>query len=282
VDGLNRPHGLAFLDGYLYIANTDALVRVRLGADGLASGSPERIARYDGGSGHWTRTVIVGADGKLYVSIGSSCNVCVESQAERATVMRYDPDGSDAGIFARGLRNAVGLAVHPRTKQIWATTHERDNLRPEHENLPPEEIDILREGGDYGWPYCWGDRHPNPEFARDSTRCPATIPPALAMQAHSAPLGITFLQRATAFPSQYQGDALVAFHGSWNRSAPTGAKVVRIHVENGRPISYEDFVTGWQTSDGKRWGRPVDVLVNTDGTVLISDDQGGAIFRVYR
>mgnify|MGYP000103041920 CR=1 FL=1 len=214
----------------------------------------------------------------MYVSIGSSCNVCVEKDADRATVMRYDADGKNGRVFARGLRNAVGLAVHPGTRQLWATTHERDNLRPDHQDLPPEEIDILRDGADYGWPYCWGDRRPNPEFG-DRERCRTTVPPALAMQAHSAPLDITFLDRASMFPRDWRGDALVAFHGSWNRTVPTGAKVVRIRVRDGRPVSYEDFIVGFQAEDGTRWGRPAGLLVLKDGSVLVSDDQGGVIWR---
>ena len=142
-----------------------------------------------------------------------------------------------------------------------------------------EEINILSDGGDYGWPYCYGDRVPNPEY-HDAARCARTIPPALGMQAHSAPLGITFLDRATAFPSDYRGDALVAFHGSWNRSVPTGAKVVRVRIRNDKPVSVEDFITGWQPASGSRWGRPVDVLVASDGSVLVSYDSGGAIYRV--
>jgi glucose/arabinose dehydrogenase len=279
VSGLDRPHGLTFHDGWLYIANTGDLVRVRLDAAGKATGTPERVAQYSGGSGHWTRTVLFGADGGVYVSIGSSCNVCEEKNEDRAAVMRYDADGSNGRLFSRGLRNAVGMAVHPQTKQIWVTQNERDNLKPEHEDLPFEEINILTDGGDFGWPFCHGDRVPNPEYS-DQARCTRTIPPALKLQAHSAPLGISFLDRASKFPEAYRGDALVALHGSWNRDVPTGAKVIRVKIENGKPVSSEDFISGWQGSDGKRWGRPVDVLVGKDGAVLISDDQGGIIYRV--
>lgn len=281
VRDLNRPHGLAFHGGYLYVANTDGVVRVRLGPDGVAASEPERLNRYSGGGGHWTRSIVFGPDSAMYVSIGSSCNVCVERSRDRAAVMRYDADGRNGRLFASGLRNAVGMAVNPTTREVWVSQHERDNLRPEHQDLPPEEINILRDGGDYGWPYCWGDRVPNPEFD-DAQRCARTIPPALKMQAHSAPLGLTFLDRATSFPEEYRGDALVAFHGSWNRDQATGAKVVRVRVRDGRPVSYDDFVTGWQTADGRRWGRPVDVLVYKDGSVLVSDDAGGAVYRVYR
>jgi glucose/arabinose dehydrogenase len=281
VSGLDRPHGLAFHGGYLYIANTDGVVRVKVGANGAAAGAPERVNSYSGGGGHWSRSIVFGADSAMYVSIGSTCNICEEKSPDRAAVMRYDEDGKNGRVFSSGLRNAVGIAVHPTTKQIWVTQNERDNIEPDHEDLPPEEINILQDGGNYGWPYCYGDRIPSPEPAfHDPARCRQTIPPALAMQAHSAPLGITFLDRATMFPSDWRGDALVAFHGSWNRSVPTGAKVVRVRIRDGRPVAYEDFITGWQGPNGRRWGRPVDVLVHTDGSLLISDDAAGAIYRV--
>jgi len=278
--GLDLPHGLAFHDGALYVATHEAVLRLVLDADGRATGTPAVVARYSGGGGHRTRTVVFGADGGMYVSIGSSCNLCVETDSDRATILRFDPDGSHGRVYARGLRNAVGLAVQPGTGALWATQNERDNLPPDHEDLPPDELNIVRDGGDYGWPYCYGDRIPNPEYRDSTRRCASTIPPALAFQAHSAALGITFLDRAMAFPATWRGDALVAFHGSWDRTIPTGAKVVRVHVDGGVPTSYSDFVTGWQRHDGSRWGRPVDVLVAADGAVLISDDGAGMIYRV--
>lgn len=282
VRDLDRPHGMAFRDGALYVATTGAVMRVALDpTTARASGRPAVVARYSAGGGHWTRTVLFGPDGGMYVSIGSSCNLCEERTPDRAAVMRFDPDGRNGRVYSSGLRNAVGMAVHPETGDIWVTQHERDNLRPDHQNLPFEEINILRDGAHFGWPYCHGDRIPNPEFD-DAARCASTIPPAFTMQAHSAPLGITFLQQATAFPAAYRGDALVAYHGSWNRDIPTGAKVVRLRVEGGRPVGVEDFLVGWQDERGRRWGRPVDVLVAGDGAVLVSDDQGGIIYRVDR
>lgn len=283
LSGLNRPHGLAFHGGQLYIANTDAVVRVSIGADGKVTGTPERVATYSGGGGHWSRSIAFGADSALYVAIGSTCNMCIEGTPDRAAVMRYDLNGGNGRVYSSGLRNAVGIATHPVTKQIWVTQNERDNIQPDHEDLPPEEINILQDGGDYGWPYCYGNRVPSPDRQfNDPARCARTIPPALEMQAHSAPLGITFLDRATMFPPEWREDAIVAFHGSWNRTVPTGAKLVRVRIRNGTPVSYEDFITGWQGANGRRWGRPVDVMVYHDGSLLISDDAAGAIYRVAR
>jgi glucose/arabinose dehydrogenase len=280
VTGMNQPHGLAFHKGALYVASTDGVVRVTLGADGTGT-SNAYVNRYSGGGGHWTRTIVFGADSAMYVAIGSTCNICVESSSDRAAVLRFNEDGSGKRVFASGLRNAVGLAVEPSTGVLWASQNERDELKPSHEDLPPEEINILADGADYGWPYCYGDRVPNPEFA-NAARCATTTPPALKLQAHSAPLGITFLSKATQLPEEYRGDLLVAYHGSWNRDTPTGAKVVRVHVSGGKPVSVEDFVSGWQNASGTRWGRPVDVVVAADGSVLISDDANGAIYRLSR
>ena len=277
LSGLDEPHGMAFLGGAFYVAETGALKRFAMLPNGRPGGPGVVVTTYPGHSGHSTRTVIVGPDSLLYVSVGSRCNICEGDTPARASVLQVQPNGG-ARPYSTGLRNAVGLAVNPATRAIWVTTHERDNLG---DDRPPEEIDILQDGGDFGWPYCWGDRQPNPEYNKPG-RCETTIPPALMMQAHSAPLGITFLKGATQLRAEYQSDALVAFHGSWNRSVPTGAKVVRIRIVDGKPVSYEDFVRGWQDARGNRWGRPADVLVIKDGSVLISDDMGNAIYRVHR
>lgn len=276
--GLDRPHGMAFHKGKFYVANTGGVVRYTLTGN-IPSGAPEQLNRYDAGKNHWTRSILFGADNRMYISIGSSCNICVETSQDRAAVMVYDENGQNGRLYSSGLRNAVGLALNPATKAIWVTQHERDNLKPNHQDLPTEELNILSAGKDYGWPYCHGPKIPNPEF-NDQARCNATEAPALRMQAHSAPLGMTFLDKATAFPTDWRSDALVAFHGSWNRDTPTGAKVVRVRVRNGKPVSYEDFITGWQGDTGARWGRPVDFAVLRDGSVLVSDDSGGSIFRV--
>jgi glucose/arabinose dehydrogenase len=280
VRGLDGPHGMAWRGDWLYIANMGAVVRVRI-QNGKAVTAPEVLATYSGNGGHSTRSIVFGADSGMYISIGSSCNLCVETAPDRAAVMRYDLDGKGGRVYSRGLRNAVGMALHPVTKEIWVSQNERDNLPPNHEDLPPEEINILQDGGDYGWPYCYGDRIPNPEY-HDQARCDRIIAPALKMQAHSAPLGMTFLANATQFPAEMRGDLLLAFHGSWNRDVPTGAKVVRIRVVNNRPVSAEDFLWGFQRPNGSRWGRPADVAVWKDGSVLVAEDLGGGIYRISR
>jgi glucose/arabinose dehydrogenase len=279
--GLNEPHGMAFHKRYFYVANNDGVVRFGLDARGVPTGSPVYVNHYGGGSGHSTRTIVFGPDSAMYVSDGSSCNVCVERDSTRATVMRFDENGANGRIFASGLRNAVGVAVDPATKRIWVTVNERDNLEPDHQNLPPDKINIIQAGGFYGWPYCWGDRNASPEF-HDASKCASMTVPALNVQAHSALLGITFLDRATVLPPAMRGDALVASHGSWNRDVPTGDKIIRVHIANGQPQSYDDFITGWQRPDGSRWGRVADVMVGADGSLLITDDQLGAVYRVYR
>jgi len=282
VDGLHGPAGLAFHKGFLYIANEDGVVRAKLDAQGKLVGSVVQVNTLPSGGGHSTRTIAFGADSAMYVSVGSSCNLCVESDSERATVVRFNEDGSNGRVFSRGLRNAVGLALNPQTQKLWVSQNERDNIAPDHQDLPPEELNILQDGKDFGWPYCYslhGKPVPNPEY-NDAGRCATTVSAALEMQAHSAPLGMTFLDKATMLPAEYRGDLLVAFHGSWNRNTPTGAKVVRVHISGGLPTSVEDFVSGWQRNDGSRWGRPADVQVYKDGSVLISDDQSGSLYRV--
>ena len=213
----------------------------------------------------------------LYVSVGSSCNICEEADARRAAVSRYRPDGSGGEIVARGLRNAAGLALHPETGAIWASQNERDNLG---EDLPSEEINIISDGEDFGWPYCYGQRIPNPEYADRVGRCASTTPPALEMQEHSAPLGMTFYTGAQ-FPDEYRGDLFVAFHGSWNRRVPTGYLLAHVEVVNGHPVSYSPFASGWLSTDGEERGRPVYPAVGSDGSLHLSDDEGGRIYRIH-
>jgi glucose/arabinose dehydrogenase len=268
LSGLSYPFGLAFRGDTMYFAEQTAVQRLDPGAT-----TPVMLIPNLPVGGHVTRTIAFGPDNLLYVAIGSSCNVC-DDAAPRAAVTRYNLDGSNPHTFATGLRNSVGLAFHPTTGELWANNNDRDGLGDE---LPPEHLNILRDGRWYGWPQCYLPGEANPEYP--NADCSDVEPPAFTFQAHSAPLGLAFYTGAT-FPAEYQGDAFMTYHGSWNRDVPTGAKVVRVAVQNGRPAAIDDFVTGWQLADGSRWGRPVGLLVMPDGALLVSDDLGGRIWRV--
>jgi glucose/arabinose dehydrogenase len=278
---LNGPHGIAFHKGHLYIAEVTRLVRYDWDESLLRATGGVVIASLPQGGEHMTRTILFAND-KLYVSAGSSCNVCTESDPRRAAVSEMNDDGTDEHIFASGLRNAVGLAFNERTSTIWATDNGRDWLG---DDLPPDEIDDLGlGGGDFGWPYCYGNRIPDSTFGGTPARCSATIPPRVEVQAHSAPLGLVFYS-GQMFPAEYQGDLFVAFHGSWNRSVPTGYKIIRVKMNAcGEPQGVQDFITGWlppgEARRGKWMGRPVGLVIGPDGSLYISDDASGSIYRV--
>jgi glucose/arabinose dehydrogenase len=195
----------------------------------------------------------------------------------RAAISRFNADGTGKSIIATGLRNSVGHAWNPSTGQLWATDNGRDNIG---DNIPPDEVNVIRPGGFYGWPYAYGNRVPDPAFGRRSpARVRATIPPKIAIQAHSAPLGLAFYTGNT-FPQEYRGNLFVAYHGSWNRSVPTGYKVVRFSIRGGNVVGGQrDFITGWHTG-GSAWGRPVGVLVGRQGELYITDDTGGRVYIV--
>jgi glucose/arabinose dehydrogenase len=280
---LNEPHGLAFYEGKLYVAENDKVRRYDWDEANLRASNPVKIADLPSGGGHSTRSLLFHG-GKMYVSAGSSCNVCIEKDPRRAAVMEFNPDGSGQKIFAKGLRNAVGLAVNPKTGTVWATVNGRDWLG---DDLPPEVIvDLGKDGGDFGWPYCYGDRVPDSNFTKSGdNRCQSVVEPKVQMQAHSAPLGLAFYE-GSEFPAEYRNNIFVAFHGSWNRSIPTGYKVVRVKVDGkGQPVGgAEDFITGWLAPGEKRkgrWmGRPVGIVFDSEGTMYLSDDAGGVIYRV--
>lgn len=277
-DGLSAPSSLAFYrDGSLYVGETTRVLRLRdPDGDGVFQEREVVIDDLPSG-GHSTRTVLSSPDGEyLYVSIGSSCNNCIEEDERRATIMRYDPDGSGGEIYASGLRNAVGITFRPGTEELWATNNGRDRMG---DDQPPETVYIVDEGDDAGWPHCHAGRILDPDLG-EAGDCEGVEEPVVEMQAHSAPLGLTFYT-GQQFPEAYHGDLFIAFHGSWNRTVPTGYKVVRIPLEDGNPDPVQDFAAGWLRDDGSRWGRPVDVHTGADGSLFISDDGEGFIYRVF-
>ncbi len=278
VGGLDRPHGLAFHKGDLYVAETGRVLRFGYDPQTMKAGQPTLIVpNLPPGGQHWTRTIAFGPDGRLYVSAGSSCNVCREQDPRRAAITRYEADGSGERIFASGIRNAVGIAFHPVTGALWATINERDWRG---DDVPPDYITEVKEGGFYGWPDCMivhGKAVPDERFAPGG-RCPPVAVPTLEIQAHSAPIGLAFYT-GKQFPPQYHGSLFVAYQGSWNRSVPTGYKVVRVVFRDGRAADIEDFATGWL--DGSRgWGRLVDLIVGSDGALYLSNQNSGQIYRI--
>lgn len=284
---LMQPYGLAFWNDWLYVGNTNAVVRFAYKpGQTAATGKPEQIASLPGKGyrEHWTRNLAFSPDGKkLYVTVGSESNVSVEEEPMRAAITEFNPDGSGKRLFATGLRNAIGLAFYPGTNQLWAAVQERDRLGDE---LPPDYVTRVRDGGFYGWPYSYAGSFEDPRRRGErADLVRKAIIPDVLIQAHSAVLGLVFYQ-GSLFPADYRGDAFVALHGSWNRNKRTGYKIIRIPFENGRTSgAYEDFTVGWMTDENSRdvWGRPVGLLVLADGSLLISDDGGNLIWRVsYR
>lgn len=264
--GLRKPHGIDYFEDDLYVGEEHQIIVYRsIKSNGTYATKEILIPNLPTDGGHSSRTVIVGPDRKLYVSIGSSCNVCVESDERRAAIVQYNLDGSGEKIFAKGLRNSVGITF--LNDKLWSVDNGRDRIG---DDLPPEEVNIITEGKHYGWPYCYGDRFPNPEYQNQLEFCQVeTTSPTYEMQAHSAPLGFDFS------PEKIM---TIAFHGSWNRTEPTGYKVVTIDTNAENP-QVEDYITGWL--DGNTvWGRPVDVQYRTAHEIFITDDYAGAIYRL--
>ncbi len=274
--GLQGIHSVFYYNGDLYAGEEDTVSVYRdIQVDGSYSSKETLVSGLPSGSGHSTRTVVIGPDKRMYVSIGSSCNVCEESDARRASVVRYNLDGSGEEVFASGLRNSVGIMFHDG--ELWSVDNGRDRIG---DDIPPEEVNVLSAGRNYGWPYCYGAGVVNPEYAGSYDEyCTNTEYPRYEMQAHSAPLGISFVTDNDSFPDALNNMMLIGFHGSWNRTIPTGYKIVRIDISQ-PAVMPVNFATGWLDADGTVWGRPVDVGFDHDGVLFISDDTAGALYRV--
>jgi len=284
LEGLQRPHGLAFGPGehpQLYVGETPEVSVYDYDPAKLTATQKKKIIDLPPGGRHFTRTLLFlppPHQNRLLISVGSGCDVCVEKDWRYAKILTADADGGDLKTFASGLRNSVFLTAHPLTKHIWATEMGRDFLGDE---LPPDEINIILEGRDYGWPYCYGKRVHDDRFdpkGRKRDFCKDTVPSYIDIPAHSAPLGLAFFP--AGWPREYRYNLLVAWHGSWNRTTPTGYKVVRYKLdEAGNYLEEKDFITGWLRPNGAL-GRPVDILIKDDGEIFISDDKAGVVYRV--
>lgn len=289
--GLNRPYGIAFYPAgsspqWVYIGNTNSIVKFAYKSGDLkASGAAQTVvAELPTGGGHWTRDVAFSNDGRrMFVGVGSASNVddvdTSKAEFHRANVLEYSPDGQFVRIYASGIRNpGAGIVVHPQTGEVWVSTNERDALG---DNLVPDYITHVQEGGFYGWPWYYIGGHQDPRHAGKHPELKdKVLVPDVLLQPHNASLGFTFYD-GTQFPSEYRGDIFAAQHGSWNKSVRTGYEVIRIPLRNGRATGeYQDFLTGFVTADGQVWGRPVSVTTAPDGSLLVTDDGSNSIWRV--
>ncbi len=277
--GLNMPNGVAFRDGALYIAENSVISRLDNIESKLASpGKPTVVYnKYPTESHHGWKYIAFGPDGKLYVPVGAPCNICESKDPIYASITRMNPDGSGVEVFASGVRNTVGFTWHPTTNEIWFTDNNRDSMG---DDLPPCELNTApRAGMHFGYPYCHGGTIADPEFGKKRPCGDFTLP-AQNLGPHVAPLGLKFYT-GSMFPETYKGHLFIAEHGSWDRSKKVGFKVSLVKVQNNKAVSYETFASGWlDDASQKAWGRPVDVLLLEDGSMLVSDDRAGVIYRI--
>lgn len=294
INKLQGPHGLAFNcesgSCTLFIAEENQVARYDYDNKSMKASNKKKILDLPSGGGHSTRTLLLintSAGKKLLTSIGSSCNACFEKDFRRASVIISNLDGSDWHQYANGLRNSVFMAVHPTTNKVWATENGRDLLG---DDVPPDEVNILGETVghsetsaqlNFGWPYCYGKNIKDTTIANGDCDSSSAEPSHIDLQAHSAPLGLAFIP-SQVWPTEFQGDLLVAYHGSWNRRVPTGYKIMRFDLDSqGNATGSSDFITGFLKSDNKSaYGRPVDLVFNTKGDLFISDDHAGAIYKL--
>lgn len=274
-DDLKMPVGVAFKDGALYVSATDRILKYD-NIENKLNNPPQPIIvskAFPNETHHGWKFIAFGPDGKLYVPVGAPCNICNEQDKRFATIMRMEPDGSNLEIYAHGVRNSVGFDWHPTTKELWFTDNGRDWLG---DDLPPCELNHApKQGMHFGYPFCHGTSVSDPEFGHLKA-CSEFTPPKTELGPHVAPLGMRFYT-GKAFPEQYHNKIFIAEHGSWNRSTPIGYRVTMVSPDN--PEKFEIFAQGW-LSGSQRWGRPVDVLVMPDGSMLVSDDLAGVIYRI--
>ncbi len=283
ISGLDRPYGLAFWKEYLYVGEPTSVKRYKYDSQSLTAGPGQEVVPLKGfNGGHWTRSLLFSPDGStLFVGVGSGSNVSTGEPEYRAAISRYNPDGSGAAIYASGTRNPIGLRFYPGTDALWAAVQERDTLG---DDLVPDYFTHIEKGGFYGWPYAYIGPHPDPTNGKSRPDLVSkTLTPDLPLQpAHVAVLDFLFYT-GNQFPKEYQGGALLALHGSWNRSRRVGQSVVFVPFRDGKPSGPQrDFLTGWMLAPEKRevWGRPVGLLQMPDGSLLVSDDGGNKLWQV--
>ena len=275
--GLRMPVGVAFRDGALYVSAIERIVRLP-DIEGRLAAPPKPVVVYDGlptETHHGWKFIAFGPDGKLYVPVGAPCNVCNRDPDRYANLMRMNADGSGVEVFARGIRNTVGFDWHPSTRELWLTDNGRDMLG---DDVPGDELDHApRAGMHFGFPFCHAGTIADPEFGKQRP-CSDFVLPVQVLGAHVAALGMRFYT-GTAFPPEYRQRIFIAEHGSWNRSGKVGYRVSSVRLEGNRAVAYEPFAEGWLRGQSA-WGRPADVLVAPDGSLLVSDDSAGAIYRI--
>ena len=275
LDGMSTPNGIAYYDGDLYVAEIDRVYRYANVEDRLDDMPRAEVLDIDLPSdrSHGWRYIGFGPDGKLYISIGAPCNVCDE--LGYAQIIRVNPDGTERETFASGVRNSVGFTWHPETRDLWFTDNGRDMLG---DDLPPCELNHApRQGLHFGFPYCHGGDILDPKFGKDRD-CANYTPPVQKLGPHVAPLGVKFYT-GDMFPPEYRGQVFIAEHGSWNRSKKIGYRISLVRLDGDTAISYEPFAFGWLQGEQVS-GRPVDLIVKQDGSLLVSDDQAGKIYRI--
>jgi glucose/arabinose dehydrogenase len=278
--GLNMPNGVAFKDGDLYVAEVSRITKYA-GIESKLATPPKPVVindKYPTETHHGWKYIAFGPDGKLYVPVGAPCNICDPDDEVYASITRINPDGSGREVFAHGVRNTVGFTWHPTTKELWFTDNGRDMMG---DDLPPCELNYApKKDMHFGYPYCHAGTIKDPEFGSKKA-CSEFIAPAQSLGPHVAPLGLKFCT-GTMFPEVYRNQVFIAEHGSWNRSKKIGYRVSLIKIEgNKKALSYETFANGWlDESTQKAWGRPVDVLMLPDGSMLVSDDHANVIYRI--
>ena len=277
--GLNMPNGVAMLKGDLYVAEISRIIRFRDIANRL-SDPPKPEVFFDGFPSdrhHGWKYLRVGPDGNFYVAVGAPCNICLSEKPVYASLLRLDGEGKNLEIFAQGIRNTVGFDWHPANGELFFSDNGRDWLG---DDLPPDELNRATKAGlHFGYPYCHAGIFSDPEYGSKKS-CAEFVPPVWKFPAHVAPLGIRFY-RGKQFPDAYQGQLFVAQHGSWNRSQPQGYRLALVRFKDGAAVSEEPFAEGWLQAGGKVLGRPVDVLELADGSLLVSDDRRGAVYRIH-